>query len=91
MNNPTKQMAQYSRIADRFLDLYKRITGYTPEKVSVLMDLESADHAVKLDLNVLESFKDEDFLHDLAGICNHMDRSEFPGKMDPTFLPRCAR
>ena len=51
----------------------------------------TACHAngTKLDLEKLLNFPDFDFLHDVAGIRNCIDRET--GKLTKCFLPRCAR
>lgn len=78
-----------SAIADRAVELYEK-QGISLQKLEVVMDI-TATHAngcpLKLeDLLVAEDF---DFIHDIAGIRQHLSRAT--GKLDNLFLPRFAQ
>lgn len=77
-----------SMIADRALALYAR-QGITESKLNVFMDLEYVDEIIPLDFDLLASFPDGDFAHDMNGIYKHWDRAN--KKMDNCFAPRCSR
>lgn len=61
----------------------------TPDKTSLYMDIYSV--ADELNLQKFIGFDDVDFAHDFFGIVNHMDRSNYPGKLKDCFLPRCYK
>ena len=42
-----------------------------------------------LDLKKLLTFEDDDFFHDIDGIIEHINRNT--GKLENSFLPRCAK
>jgi hypothetical protein len=53
------------------------------------MTLDAVQRNVPLDLPQLLGFKDVDFMHDMSGMCNHIDTRT--GKLGGLFHPRCAR
>lgn len=59
------------------------------DRMTCIMDL-SACHAngCPLDLEKLENAQDFDFVHDVAGIARHMDRTT--GQLTDCFVPRFA-
>lgn len=61
---------------------------YKGERINLLMDIENADKAFNLRLGDLLNADDENFVHDIVGIVNNIDRS------NPTdfnfFVPRYA-
>ena len=79
----------YHSVMARAADL-----GYAPalgNPLSFHMDLAAANGAngnPDLDLDKLAAFDDVDFLHDVAGIVNNMNRDT--GKLGNGFTPRCA-
>jgi hypothetical protein len=75
-----------AKIADRAQEMDDRLT----DRLSLMMDIESAHEDVGLDLQKFLDFDDENFAHDLYGIVSHMDRTTYPGKLTDCFLPRCA-
>lgn len=63
---------------------------YKGERLSLLMDLESADEMFNLRLEDLLSANNFNFAHDIVGIVNNINRSEFPAKDFNLFVPRYA-
>lgn len=61
---------------------------YNGERISLLMDIENADKVFNLKLDELLNADDGDFVHDVIGIVNNIDRN------NPTdfnfFVPRYA-
>lgn len=64
----------------------KQMLNVEPNKLS--MDLECAYNDVGMDLNKLLASDTGDFLHDVSGIQNFIDRET--GKLTNCFLPRCS-
>ena len=63
---------------------------YNGERMTLLMDLESADNAFNLRLEDLLNADNGNFAHDVVGIVNNVNRSEFPAKDFGLFVPRYA-
>lgn len=76
-----------SRIADRAVTMATE-HGVKYDKMSAVMDLESAHKEKPLRLGALLSADDFNFAHDVFGIRRHMDRTEYPGKLTGCFVPR---
>lgn len=76
----------YVKIAQRAegMDLYNG------ERMTFLMDLESADKAFNLRLEDLLNADDFNFAHDIVGIVNNVNRKEFPSTDFGLFVPRFA-
>lgn len=74
----------YVKISQRAegMDLYKG------ERHTFLMDLESADNHFNLRLEDLLNADDGNFAHDIVGIVNNINRSEFPATDFGLFVPR---
>lgn len=75
-----------------YVKLAQRAEGmgiYHGERISLLMDIENADKAFNLKLEELLNADDGNFVHDIVGIVNNIDRN------NPTdfnfFVPRYAR
>lgn len=62
--------------------------GIEVDRLSLHLDLTVAHSKCRLDLEKLLSFPNFDFVHDVWGIHNELDRTT--GSLG-TFLPRCAR
>ena len=79
-----EKFMMYVKIAQRAegMDLYKG------ERFTFLMDIENADNVFNLRLEDLLNADDGNFVHDIVGIVNNIDRS------NPTdfnfFVPRYA-
>ena len=63
---------------------------YNGERMTLLMDLESADNIFNLRLEDLLKADNFNFAHDVIGIMNNINRSEFPAKDFGLFVPRYA-
>ena len=86
MNDKEKFMT-YVKIAQRAEGMYL----YSGERVTFLMDLESADETFNLRLDDLLNADDFNFAHDIVGIVSNINRSEFPSKDFGFFVPRFAQ
>lgn len=60
------------------------------DKLSILMDLESADKHFNLRLEEFLNADDFNFAHDFSGIVNNIVRNEYPSKEFNCFVPRFA-
>lgn len=63
---------------------------YNGERMTLLMDLESADLMFNLRLEDLLNADNFNFAHDVIGIVNNVNRNEFPSKDFSLFVPRYA-
>ena len=79
-----KDMAKIGTIADYALRL-----GLKRDKLSLVMDLQTAHHACPLNLDGLLAASDSDFIHDVNGIIANLNRET--GELENCFLPRCAK
>ena len=79
-----EKFMMYVKIAQRAegMDLYNG------ERSTFLMDLESADNVFNLRLEDLLNADDGNFAHDVVGIVNNINRSEFPATDFGLFVPR---
>lgn len=82
-----EKFMMYVKIAQRAegMDLY------TGERMTFLMDLESADKVFDLRLEDLLNADDFNFAHDIIGIVNNINRSKFPSEDFGLFVPRFAK
>lgn len=60
------------------------------DRISLKMDLEIFDNEVGLKLDELLNANEFDFVHDIVGIQNHVDRQNMT-LLDNQFLPRYAQ
>ena len=63
---------------------------YTGERLSLLMDIESADEKFNLRLEEWLTADDFNFIHDLYGIMDHIVRDKIPADDFGFFVPRFA-
>ena len=63
---------------------------YKGERMSLLMDIESADKVFNLRLDDWLNADDFNFFHDIYGIMNNIKRDCFPATDFGFFLPRFA-
>lgn len=63
---------------------------YTGERLSLLMDIESADEKFNLRLEEWLAADDFNFIHDLYGIMDHIVRDKFQADDFGFFVPRFA-
>lgn len=80
-----EKFEMYVKIAERAEEL----GIYHGERVTLLMDIESADEAFDMRLEDWLNADNFNFAHDIVGIVNNIDRSTFPAKFS-RFLPRFA-
>lgn len=75
---------KYVRIAERaeWLGITNR------SRITILLDIESADKHYNLRLDDFLGATDKEFTHDFCGIAKHIDRSVYPAKFDDCFTPR---
>ena len=85
MKNKEKFM-MYVKIAERAEEL----GIYHGERMTLLMDIESADNAFNMRLKDWLEADNFNFAHDIVGIVNNIDRSKFPATVFHRFLPRFA-
>ena len=74
-----------------YIKIAQRAEGmdlYSGERSTFLMDLESADNVFNLRLEDLLNADDVNFAHDVVGIVNNINRSEFPATDFGLFVPR---
>lgn len=77
---------KYSAICDRA----ERLEILTGEKITAIMDIESADDKFNLRLGEWLDASDADFAHDFCGIAQNVNRSTFPATDFGNFVPRFA-
>lgn len=63
---------------------------YNGERITLLMDIESADNVFELRLEDWLNADDFNFAHDLIGIVKNIDRTKFPTVEFNLFVPRFA-
>lgn len=52
--------------------------GYDGQRITLIMDIENADNVFNLRLEDLLNADDGNFIHDIYGIMNNIDRSKYP-------------
>lgn len=92
------QEADFSRNTKRAVEAAKRYermtvplpTGY--ERINLIMELTAADGVngnAPLDWDRLLTADDFNFMHDLSGICRHINRDT--GELENCFVPRFTK
>ena len=76
----------YVKIAERAEEL----GIYHGERLTLIMDIESADKYFNMRLEDWLNADNFNFAHDLVGIVNHVDRNNYPAVEFNRFLPRFA-
>lgn len=77
----------------KYVDIIERAEKeglYSGERINLLMDIENADRKFHLRLDDWLNADPFNFAHDLFGIMNNINRSEFPATDFGFFLPRFA-
>lgn len=77
----------------KYVEIAKRAENedlYNGERISLLMDIESADQKFHLRLDDWLKADEFNFAHDLYGIMNNINRTEFPAIDFGLFIPRFA-
>lgn len=66
--------------------------GYNGQRITLIMDIENADKVFNLRLEDLLNADIENFIHDIGGIINNIDRSKSPVTESDfnLFVPRYA-
>lgn len=75
----------------KYVEIAKRAENeglYGGERISLLMDIESADQKFHLRLDDWLKADEFSFAHDLYGIINNINRTEFPAIDFGLFVPR---
>ena len=75
----------------KYVEIAKRAENeglYRGERISLLMDIESADRKFNLRLDDWLKADGFNFAHDLYGIMNNINRTEFPATDFGLFVPR---
>lgn len=85
MTKTKEKFEMYVKIAERAEEL----GIYHGERITLLMDIESADNAFNMRLEDWLNADNFNFAHDIVGIVNNIDRSKFPAEVH-RFLPRFA-
>lgn len=80
-----EKFMMYVKIAERAEEL----GIYDGERITLLMDIESADNIFNMRLEDWLNADNFNFAHDIVGIVENADRTEFPAKFS-RFLPRFA-
>ena len=80
-----ERFLMYVKICERA----EKMGIYHGERHTLLMDIESADNAFNMRLEDWLKADNFNFAHDIVGIVNNIDRSNFPGEFS-RFLPRFA-
>lgn len=79
-----KRYLKYVAIAERA----EKEGLYKGERISLLMDIESADEKFNLRLDDWLNADEFNFAHDLYGIMNNIVRDSFPATDFGLFVPR---
>jgi hypothetical protein len=86
----SKNTKAASEIAKRYEAQFGKQDGY--ERINLIMDLTAADGVndnSPLDWEKFVNADNFNFMHDIGGICKHMNRAN--GRLENCFVPRCAR
>lgn len=77
----------------KYVEIAKRAENeglYDGERITLLMDIESADQKFHLRLDDWLMADKSNFTHDLYGIINNINRTKFPATDFGLFVPRFA-
>lgn len=75
---------KYVKVCERA----EKLGIYNGERLTLLMDIESADLKFNLRLDDWLNADNFNFAHDVSGIYNNINRTEFPATDFGYFLPR---
>mgnify|MGYP000103911267 CR=1 FL=1 len=78
---------------EKYVEIAKRAESegiYKEERISLLMDIESADLQFNLRLDDWLKADKFNFTHDIFGIIDNINRTEYPAKDFGLFIPRFA-
>jgi len=77
-----------ARIASRAESIFNYLNINCPDRISLIMDIESTHEICPLDLDALHNADEGNFIHDIGGILQHFNR--VTKKLDGGFVPRFA-
>lgn len=83
-NVAIKEVKTINKIAERVINLYPQI-----KFLNIQMDITAAHLKCPLMLDELLAADESNFMHDIAGIVNNINRNT--GKLENCFLPRYAK
>lgn len=78
---------------EKYVEIAKRAEKdelYNGERINLIMDIESADLKFVLRLDDLLNADKFNFAHDICGIINNINRTEYPTTDFGSFVPRFA-
>ena len=78
---------------EKYIEIAERAENegiYKGERISLLMDIESADRKFNLRLDDWLKADKFNFAYDIFGIINNINRAEFPATNFGLFVPRFA-
>lgn len=78
---------------EKYVEIAKRAEKdalYDGERINLIMDIESADLKFGLRLDDLLNADKFNFAHDICGIINNINRTEYPTTDFGSFVPRFA-
>ena len=84
-----KTTAEDARVLAVIVDRARGDAGIRRKYIDLMLDLQVAHSTCALDLAGLVNAKDGDFLHDVWGIINNLNRDT--GELENCFIPRFAR
>ena len=90
MSEFSRNIREATKAAERYEAAFPQQRGY--KRINLVMDLTAADGVngnLPLDWDRLLTADDFNFMHDLSGICRHMNRET--GKLGDCFLPRFTK
>ena len=80
-----------AKICQRYEWIAEDMEVELSDRMTRMMDLESADQQFNMDWDGLLYADNGDFVHDISGIHHHVDRSTYPAVIGDCFLPRYAK
>jgi len=83
-----KEILTVHKIAKRFCEMSASV-GRSVDLTDVSMDLMACHFKNPLDIEGLLNSRDSDFIHDLCGIRNHLNRKT--GNLEDCFVPRYSK
>lgn len=81
-------MATNIEIENKILGRMEELNILPKDKLSVIMDIESAIYTLNLDAETLLAASEEEFIGECMGIFNNIQRDEFPAKDFGDYVPK---
>lgn len=88
-NTTPREDALIQMILERYRNVTRRLGLIPANHVDVMIDIIAVHQSIPLDLEALVNARENDFLHDMAGIRRYVNFET--GEVDKSFVPRCAR